>query len=141
MEKSRTNPDSLVTGYPQFDNIPVTRYYFRYLTLVWVWINTLSFTVKDAMCGFRIYPLRPINRMLAEEFCGDRMDFDAEILVRWSWRGGGIANLPTRVRYPLDGVSHFGLLKDNLLITWMHTRLFFGMLYRLPVIAWRKLNA
>ena len=78
--------------------------------------------------------------MLQQESCGDRMEFDPEVLVRWSWRGGEVANLPTRVHYLLDGVSHFNLWKDNLLISWMHTRLFFGMVIRLPKILWRKLH-
>jgi hypothetical protein len=35
-------------------------------------------------------------------------------------------NLPTRVRYvsrAQGGVSHFRLVRDNALISWMHTRL------------------
>ncbi|HKI73298.1 MAG TPA: glycosyltransferase family 2 protein [Pseudomonadales bacterium] len=137
---SQTNPQSLVTGCPQFDNVPKVRYYFRYLTHVWVWINTLSFALRDTMCGFRVYPLAGVCRMLTRERCGDRMDFDIEVLVRWCWNNGAVINLPTRVHYPIDGVSHFEGWRDNLLISWMHTRLFFGMLYRLPVILRRKFN-
>ena len=40
--------------------------------------------------------------------------------------------MPTRVTYPLDGLSHFDALKDNVRISLMHTRLFFGMLPRIP---------
>lgn len=137
---SRENPAHLVSGYPVYDNVPLGRYYFRYLTHVWVWINTLSFAIRDTMCGFRVYPLAPVIDLLEREPCGDRMEFDPEIMVRWSWRGGRVSNLPIRVHYPIDGVSHFDLWRDNLLISWMHTRLFFGMLYRLPVILWRRLN-
>lgn len=137
---SKADPDSLVSGFPQYNNVPLIRFYSRYLTHVWVWVNTLSFAIKDSMCGFRVYPLAAVSALLAREPCGDRMEFDPEIMVRWSWRGGRVINLPIRVRYPLDGVSHFNLWQDNLLITWMHTRLFFGMLYRLPSILWRRLN-
>jgi hypothetical protein len=35
------------------------------------------------------------------------MDFDSDVLVRLHWRGVPVVNLPTRVRYPPDGVSHF----------------------------------
>jgi len=140
LEASRADPDSLVSGVPQYENVPLLRYYFRYLTHVWVWINTLSFEIRDTMCGFRVYPLAAVTAMLAEEPCGDRMEFDPEVMVRWSWRGGRVVNLPIRVHYPIDGVSHFNVWKDNLLISWMHTRLFFGMLYRLPAILWRRLN-
>ncbi|MNL89415.1 hypothetical protein D3C87_2197150 [compost metagenome] len=49
--------------------------------------------------------------------------------------------LQTWVHYPLDGVSHFRMFRDNVLITSMHTRLFFGMLWRAPVILWRRWRA
>jgi glycosyltransferase involved in cell wall biosynthesis len=139
LETAANNPDSLVTGYPLFDaDIPRTRFYGRYLTHIWVWINTLSFNIRDTMCGFRVYPLAAVVEMLEQEKCGNRMDFDPEVIVRWHWRGGKVMNLPTRVRYPLDGISHFDIWKDNLLISLMHSRLFFGMLYRLPGILWRR---
>ena len=50
------------------------------------------------------------------------------------------ATWPRRVRYPSDGVSHFDVWRDNVRITRMHTRLFFGMLRRLPRLAWRALR-
>lgn len=141
LETSKNNPECLVTGYPEFDeDVPRLRFYSRYLTHIWVWINTLSFTIRDSMCGFRVYPLPAVVKLLDQEKCGNRMDFDIEVIVRWCWRGDKIINLPTRVNYPLDGVSHFDGWKDNLLITLMHTRLFFGMLYRLPRILWRRLH-
>ena len=68
------------------------------------------------------------------------MDFDSDILVRLSWESA-MRWLPTRAHYPLDGVSHFRLFRDNVLITSMHTRLFFGMLVRAPVILRRRWRA
>jgi len=49
--------------------------------------------------------------------------------------------MPTPVTYPADGVSHFKLWRDNVRISAMHTRLFFGMLWRLPRLALRPLAA
>ena len=135
------NPLALVTGYPVYDeSVPKLRYYCRYLTHVWVWINTLSFEIRDTMCGFRVYPLNLVTEMLENESCGNRMDFDPEVIVRWSWRGYAIVNLPTRVNYPIDGISHFNLWLDNWLISVMHTKLFFGMLIRSPKILFRRIN-
>jgi len=139
LDTARQHPESLVTGYPEFDaDVPRLRYYGRYLTHLMVWLNTLSFQIRDTMCGYRVYPLAPIVAMLDREPCGNRMDFDPEIIVRWFWRGGHIVNLATRVRYPRDGVSHFKPWLDNLLITRMHTRLLFGMLLRLPTLLRRR---
>lgn len=140
VDASRENPASLVIGCPRFDNIPLIRYYCRYLTHFWVWVNTLSFVLQDTMCGFRVYPLAAVTEMLASEKCGDRMEFDIEVMVRWVWRNGPVLNLPTQVHYPVDGVSHFQGWRDNLLISWMHTRLFFGMLYRMPEILRHRVN-
>lgn len=134
--------ETLVAGYPKFDeSIPKLRYYGRYLTHVWVWINTLSLAIRDTMCGFRVYPLKSVVALLEHESCGERMAFDTEILVRWVWSGGQIRNVPTKVRYPLDGVSHFDAWRDNVLISTMHTRLFFGMLRRLPQLLKRRFSS
>lgn len=130
---SRRFPDQVICGVPQYDaSVPKGRLYGRYLTHVWVWINTLSFAIRDSMCGFRVYPLAPVLKLMDEETIGRRMDFDVEILVRLFWRGIGMQNVPTRVTYPLDGVSHFDVWRDNVRISRMHARLFFGMLRRLP---------
>jgi len=139
MSVGKDNPSALITGLPLYDeSVPKARYYSRYLTHIWVWINTLSLEIKDSMCGFRLYPLVDIVQLLNQENCGDRMDFDPEVIVRWSWRGGHIKNIETKVHYPSNGLSHFNVFHDNLLISWMHTRLFFGMLKRLPAILWRR---
>ncbi|XZG71018.1 glycosyltransferase family 2 protein [Chitinibacteraceae bacterium HSL-7] len=133
-------PDAVICGCPVYDaSVPRSRLYGRYLTHVWVWINTLSLRITDSMCGFRIYPLAstlPVTRRLAH---AARMDFDTEVIVRLDWAGVPVVNVPTAVRYPEDGVSHFRLLKDNVRISWMHTRLFFGMLPRAPRLLARHL--
>lgn len=132
---SQESPDALICGVPKFDaSIPRGRLYGRYVTHVWVWIETLSFDIRDAMCGFRVYPITPVHHLIGEVRLGTRMDFDIEILVRLFWRGVRIINRTTRVSYPEDGISHFHLWRDNLRISWMHTRLVFGMLLRLPVL-------
>jgi glycosyltransferase involved in cell wall biosynthesis len=141
LNAARTHPRALVAGYPAYDSsVPRSRYYGRYATLVWVWINTLSTTIRDSMCGFRVYPLGQSYELLKNATMGDRMDFDIEFIVRWLWAGYPLEQLQTRVIYPESGVSHFRLWRDNVLISWMHTRLFFGMLLRLPCLMGRKLT-
>ncbi len=132
-------PQAIICGIPIYnDSVPRLRYYARYLTHIWVWINTLSLTIKDSMCGFRLYPLPKIIDLIETESTGDRMEFDAEILVRWTWQRGEIINLPTAVNYPEDGISHFATFRDNVLISTMHAKLFFGMLWRLPRLLLNK---
>ena len=130
---ARAAPAAVICGQAVYDaSVPKGRLYGRYLTHVWVWINTLSFKVADSMCGFRVYPLAPVQALAAAEPLGRRMDFDSDIMVRLVWRGVPVVNLPTPVHYPSDGVSHFDVWRDNVRISRMHARLFFGMLRRLP---------
>lgn len=142
LDLARANPGAMVTGVPKYDaSVPRSRLYGRYVTHLWVWINTLSFEIRDSMCGLRVYPLAASCALWRNQRLGKRMDFDTEVLVRLHWSGVPVLSSPVRVRYPLDGVSHFGLLRDNLRISWMHTRLFFGMLIRLPRLLARRLRS
>lgn len=139
IQRSQAHPEALICGYPQYDaSVPKGRLYARYLTHVWVWINSLSLQIPDSMCGLRVYPLPATLALLDSVQLGRRMDFDPEILVRLSWRNQPMHWLPTRVHYPQDGLSHFRLFHDNALISKMHAKLFFGMLLRLPLILWRR---
>ncbi|MCX0499770.1 glycosyltransferase family 2 protein [Erwinia billingiae] len=127
------HPQCLISGQPVYDDsIPTSRLYGRYITHFWVWVETLSFSIRDSMCGFRVYPLAPTLALATRHPLGQRMDFDTEIMVRLYWAGTPSRFIATRVTYPQDGVSHFDALHDNLRISWMHTRLFFGMLPRIP---------
>lgn len=135
---ARMHPRALVTGQPVFDaSVPRSRLYLRYLTHAMVSVNTLNPTLRDAMCGFRVYPVRRVLALARRVTLGRRMDFDIEILVRLDWAGVPIVLQPTRVQYPTDGVSHFQLVADNVRITSLHTRLFFGMLARAPQLLGR----
>lgn len=139
LEAALQHPDAVIAGCPIYDeSVPAARLYGRYLTHVWVWINTLSLQIKDSMCGFRVYPIAPVIELMRKQKIGARMNFDTDILVRLYWQGLNVINLPTRVAYPIDGVSHFRVFFDNVLITRMHTSLFFGMLLRIPKLLARK---
>lgn len=140
VEEARAFPGSVICGRPVFDaSIPKVRYYGRYLTHAMVWLETLSFDILDSMCGFRVYPLPVTLALLRQRGVGTRMDFDTEILVRLRWREVPARWLDTRVSYPLDGVSHFRMVFDNVRMTSLHVRLTAGMLLRLPLLLGRRL--
>ncbi|WP_345797001.1 glycosyltransferase [Castellaniella sp. MT123] len=139
LAEARRHPDALVSGQPVYDeSIPKARRYGRYLTHVWVWIETLSLQIRDAMCGFRVYPLAPVLSLVQRVPMGRYMDFDPEVMVRLYWEGVPVRFVPTRVIYPEGGLSNFDAVRDNVRISWMHTRLFFGMLWRLPQLLSRR---
>lgn len=139
IELSKNNPKALLSGYPVYDaSLPTARKIGRQFTHVWVWIETLSFKIKDSMCGFRIYPVDASLALIEKTSLGKRMDFDIEIIVRLFWEGIPLLMHPVKVSYPVGNPSNFDVIKDNWRITKMHTRLVFTMLTKLPSILYRR---
>lgn len=141
LKQARIHPQAMITGFGEFDaSVPRSRLYGRYITHVWVWINTLSLQVRDSMCGLRVYPVAPTLSIWRNSHLGTRMSFDIEILVRLCWRGVRIVNVAVPVTYPMDGVSHFKVWRDNVQISVAHARMFAGMLWRSPLLLWHNLR-
>lgn len=135
LARARSHPTAVVSGHPVYDtSVPCGRRIGRWATHLWVFVETLSFRITDSMCGFRVYPLDAVGRLLALDKLGQRMDFDTDIMVRLFWRAVPPIMVPVRVTYPAGNTSNFDLLADNLRITWMHTRLVLTALVRLPAI-------
>jgi glycosyltransferase involved in cell wall biosynthesis len=135
----RARPDALVLGVPVFDeSVPKSRLYGRQLSRALVWLLTLSREVRDPLCGFRGVPLAPVLRLLERVRLGERMDFDPELVVRLVWDGVPVVSLPTRVRYPKGGVSHFDVVGDDLRLAWLYLRLGAGLVPRAPRLLARR---
>jgi hypothetical protein len=91
--------------------------------------------------GFRVYPVQALLRVMRGQLWMRRFDFDVEAAVRLCWHGVRPVNLPAPVRYfsaAEGGISHFRYLRDNVLLTWMHLRLFAGFVLRLPLLLLRR---
>jgi glycosyltransferase involved in cell wall biosynthesis len=135
LEQSAAHPDTAICGYPVFDDsVPPSRQKGRTFANAWVRIVTLSADITDAMCGFRVYPVEKLWRIIHRAHLDQRMGFDVEILVRMYWAGIPFLFHPVRMVYPADGVSHFHYVRDNVRITRVFTQAFFGMLIRLPLL-------
>ena len=104
-------------------------------------LETLSFKIKDGLCGFRVYPIKQIERVFDNYYLGPRMDFDPELLVKAVWAGIDLHFIQTKVIYHENTVSHFHYLKDNLMLIRLHVRLMFGMLIRLPKLLYVRLSS
>jgi glycosyltransferase involved in cell wall biosynthesis len=125
LHAAATDPDALVLGYPVYDaSVSKVRLRMRKLTEFWVDLEVgAKGRIRDAMIGFRIYPLTSTLRVGAR---GNRMDYDVEIAVRMARAGVPIVNLPVAVRYLRSdegGISHFQPLRDNLRLSWLHCRI------------------
>lgn len=140
LDAARARPEALVLGQPLFDeSAPKARRAGREITRFWTNVEAGGPVIADPMCGFRVYP---IGAAIASNTRGDAMDFDPEIAVRMVWSGTPVINLPTRVRYIAradGGVSHFRMVRDNALISWMHTRLMLTRIARMFVPSRKRL--
>lgn len=134
---SRHQPDALVLGVPVFGpEVPLERLHGRKLSVGLVHFETLGGGVDDPLFGFRVYPLKPLIRVLEQTRHARGFDFDPEVAVRMFWNGVPTVNLRAPCRYLSKadgGVSHFHYIRDNLKMIWLHTRLLFQLLvYRWP---------
>lgn len=144
MEASRGDPAAMVLGKPVFAaDAPALRVNVRKVSNGWANLETLWMGISDSLYGFRVYPIAPLKHVMDANRWMRRFDFDPEAVVRLCWAGVRPVNIPAPVRYfraDEGGVSHFRYLRDNTLLTWMHTRLFLGFLLRLPLLVLRKLR-
>jgi glycosyltransferase involved in cell wall biosynthesis len=144
MQTSFTSPAAMVLGKPIFDDsAPGLRVKGRKISNWWANLETLWAGIDDSLFGFRVYPIAPLISVMRRQLWMRRFDFDAEAVVRLCWRGVIPINVPAKVRYfkPEEGgVSHFNYWRDNALLSWMHFRLFFGFVLRLPLLAARRLR-
>lgn len=144
MEASIAEPRAVVLGVPIFDSsAPGLRVKGRRISNWWANLETLWLGIEDSLFGFRVYPIADLVAVMEASRWMRRFDFDPEAAVRLVWRGLPVVNLPAPVRYlrpDEGGVSHFDYWRDNRLLVGMHTRLFFGFLLRLPLLAARRLS-
>lgn len=143
MAASQERPEAMILGKPQFAaDAPALRVQGRKISNGWANLETLWMGVGDSLYGFRVYPLLPLMRIMRATRWMRRFDFDPEAVVRLCWAGVPPINHEAPVRYlkaEEGGVTHFRYLRDNALLTWMHTRLFLGFLLRLPLLVARRL--
>lgn len=142
MAASQAAPAAMILGKPVFGpEAPALRVNGRKVSNGWANFETLWMGIGDSLYGFRVYPIAPLMRIMRGRRWMRRFDFDPEAVVRLCWAGVQPINKDAPVRYlsaEEGGVSHFRYLRDNILLTWMHTRLFLGFLGRLPLLLLRR---
>jgi glycosyltransferase involved in cell wall biosynthesis len=142
MRASMARPDAMILGRPVFDaSAPLLRVRGRRVSNAWTNLETLGAGVADSLYGFRVYPIAALSELMQRQRWMRRFDFDTEAVVRLAWRGVRPINLDAPVKYlsaDEGGVSHFRYGRDNLLLTWMHTRLMVEFVLRLPGLIWRR---
>lgn len=139
LEISHAHPSSLVLGYPIYDaSVPESRKKGREVSNVFARIVTCNKDIRDVLCGFRVYPVGPACHVVSHGIWDMRMGFDAEMVVRLCWKQVPIINEGVKVTYPAGGSSHFHMVRDNVRISLVFTRLCFGAFFRLPWLVARR---
>lgn len=123
LEAAAQDPLVLFVGKRDFAtaNVPAASRFGRSFSNFWYKVHTGT-RIGDVQSGFRLYPLAILDTVHCSE---TRYGFEVEVLVRASWAGFAVRDLPVRVYYPPgnERVSHFRPFMDNARISRLNTRL------------------
>lgn len=142
MQTSARTPEAMILGEPVFDaSAPALRVQGRKISNAFANLETLRWGIHDSLFGMRVYPISQLIQVMEATHWARRFDFETEVAVKLAWQGVPVINLATPVRYlskQEGGVSQFRYVRDNTLLTWMHIRLLFGFIIRLPKLIARR---
>ena len=114
--------NTIVVGNRNFEmeNVPDSSKFGRKFSNFWVFLETFK-KLGDTQSGLRIYPISILDMNLKNK----RFDFEIEVLVLHSYRGGEIIDIKVDCFYPPqdERISHFDKIKDNIRLTKVHTKL------------------
>ena len=116
-------PDAMILGVRDFasSNAPLSSRFGREFGNFWVRIQT-GVKVLDIQSGFRAYPVFVLEHL---KYLFDTYAFEDEVVVRASWAGVSINEVPVKVYYPKgdERISHFQKFRDNVKLTILNTYL------------------
>lgn len=101
------------------ENVPGKSSFGNRFSNFWFWVET-GIRLSDTQSGYRLYPLKPIQGM---QFYSSKYEFEIEVLVRLSWKGVPVKNIPIDVYYPPPSkrVTHFRPFRDFFRISVLNT--------------------
>jgi glycosyltransferase involved in cell wall biosynthesis len=123
LEMINGEPEILVIGsrHLKRGQAPLKNRFANWLSTFWYRVETGQ-KLKDTQSGYRLYPIRALQGIRL--FTG-RYEFELEILVKASWNGIRITDIPVDVYYPPaeERVSHFRPFTDFLRISLLNVAL------------------
>jgi len=137
IEKS---PGSLLIGDRNMDQegIPKKSSFGNNFSNFWYTFET-GVKLTDTQSGYRLYPLEKLANL---HYFTNKFEFEIEVIVRASWKGVGVKNVPIQVLYDeSERVTHFRPIKDFTRISILNTVLvLIALLYIKPRDLFRKLK-
>ncbi|MFC4475856.1 DUF2062 domain-containing protein [Flavobacterium chungangensis] len=119
LEAIQDEPNALLIGSRNMtqENVPKKSSFGNKFSNFWFKFET-GIKLDDTQSGFRLYPLR----LLPKRFYTNKFEFEIEVIVRASWKGIVIKNIPIQVLYdPAERVSHFRPFQDFTRISILNT--------------------
>lgn len=126
--ESEENKNLLLIGARNMDqeSVPGGSSFGNKFSNFWYRVET-GIKLTDTQSGFRLYPLKSINKI---KFYTNKFEFEIENIVKASWNGIEVKNVPVKVLYDeSERVTHFRPFKDfariSILNTWLVLVAFF----------------
>lgn len=121
MHALEQHPRAVVIGARNMDqaSVPGKSSFGNKFSNFWFWVET-GLKRNDTQSGYRLYPVRALQGI---SFITRKFEFEIEVLVRASWRGIEMAEVPVKVFYASgdERVSHFRPFKDFTRISILNT--------------------
>lgn len=141
LKKIEEIPDALLIGARNLrqDNMPGRNTFANKISNFWYRVETGK-KLADTQSGYRLYPVQATQEM---RYFTRRYEFEVESIVRASWKGIEVVNIPINVYYAPAGerLSHFRPFKDFIRISLLNTVLVLvAYLWVFPVRFIRQLS-
>ena len=137
IEKS---PGSLLIGDRNMaqDGIPKKSSFGNNFSNFWYTFET-GVKLTDTQSGYRLYPLEKLAKL---NYFTNKFEFEIEVIVRASWKGIEVKNVPIQVLYDeSERVTHFRPIKDFTRISILNTVLvLIALLYIKPRDLFRRIK-
>jgi glycosyltransferase involved in cell wall biosynthesis len=135
------HPKAIIIGSRNLnqENVPGKSNFGNKFSSFWFWVNT-GVRRSDTQSGYRLYPVKALDHI---DFLTKKYEFEIEVIVRASWNGIDIVEIPIDVFYPEKEkrISHFRPFKDFGRISVLNTVLVtIALLYIKPRDFFRSLK-
>ncbi|MAZ72492.1 MAG: glycosyltransferase [Flavobacteriaceae bacterium] len=139
--EATTHKDAFLIGDRNMNQANVLASSARGNRMSGFWMRTMTgLELADTQSGFRLYPIKALQKIKFLTWT-QKFEFETEVIVRAHWRGIPVKNIPIKVLYPKDRVSHFRPFMDIArIVVLIIGFLIIKGVYIVPRDVWRRLK-